>query len=50
MEADGTCPNCGRGIATAKAPARATCDFKLMVGAICIYLAWRLVQMISWLS
>jgi hypothetical protein len=49
MAADGTCPNCGRRIATPAAEVRAPWHFKLLVAAVCVYLGWRLVQMLSWL-
>ena len=49
MAADGSCPNCGRRIATPAAEARAPWHFKLLVAAVCVYLGWRLVQMLSWL-
>ena len=49
MAADGTCPSCGTRIATAKTDPKAPWHFKLLVVAVCIYLAWRLVQVVQWL-
>ena len=49
MAADGTCPSCGSRIATAKDDPKAPWHFKLLVGAVCVYLAWRLVQLVQWL-
>ncbi len=48
---DGTCPTCGRQLgdpALAAAPEGAPWHFKLLVAATVVYLAWRFVQMISW--
>jgi hypothetical protein len=49
MAADGTCPSCGRAIATAEPEPRAPWHFKLLVGAVCVYLTWRVVQLVEWL-
>jgi len=49
MAADGSCPSCGRRIATAEKEPKAPWHFKLMVAAVCVYLAWRLVQLVQWL-
>jgi hypothetical protein len=52
MEADGTCPSCGRQIAEAPAtPAEAKLPwhFKLLLVGICGYLGWRLVELVQWL-
>jgi hypothetical protein len=52
LASDGSCPSCGRRVATAEAAAEATpkapWHFKLMVAAVIVYLAYRLVQMIGW--
>ena len=49
MANDGSCPSCGRRIATAAADEpRAPWHFKLMVAAVGLYLAWRLVDMVKW--
>ena len=52
MAADGSCPNCGRVIATTSSPdeaPKAPWHFKLLVVAVVVYLAWRLVQVAQWL-
>ena len=48
LAADGSCPTCGRRVATVEAPPRAPWHFKLMVVAVIIYLLYRLVQLIEW--
>jgi hypothetical protein len=63
MNADGTCPTCGRTIEAA-APVtsadtkvslrelagekRAPWHFKLLMVLVVAYLAWRIVQMVGW--
>jgi hypothetical protein len=52
LNADGSCPACGRvvaepGAAAEEAP-KAPWHFKLLLVAVVIYLTWRVVQMISW--
>ena len=49
LAADGSCPSCGRRVATAEAPPKAPWHFKLMVAAVIVYLLYRLVQLIGWL-
>ena len=49
MGAEGTCPSCGRTIATATAEPKAPWHFKLLVAAVIAYLAWRAVQMVGWI-
>jgi len=49
MGEGGTCPSCGQRIATTPAEPRAPWHFKLLVGALCVYLAWRVVQLAQWL-
>jgi hypothetical protein len=49
MKADGSCPSCGRRIATATADPRAPWHFKLLVAGVVGYLGWRLVQAMTWL-
>jgi hypothetical protein len=52
LDSDGTCPTCGRVVAEpgeAEAPPKAPWHFKLLLVAVVIYLAWRLIQMIGWL-
>ena len=49
MAPDGSCPSCGARIATAKDEPKAPWHFKLLVAAVCVYLAWRLVQLVQWL-
>jgi len=57
LNADGTCPSCGRQVAepTGPAPAvegrdRAPWHFKLLVVAVVAYLGWRLVQGLVWVA
>ena len=49
MRPDGSCPTCGTVLAEPVAQAKAPWHFKLLVVALCVYLAWRLVQAISWI-
>ena len=49
MSGDGSCPNCGRSIATAPPELKTPWHFKLLVAAVVLYLGWRLVQMVGWL-
>jgi hypothetical protein len=56
LEPDGTCPTCGRALATAPrsgdeavADERAPWHFWVLVAAVAIYLGWRVVQLIGWL-
>jgi hypothetical protein len=53
---DGTCPTCGRPVGEIEERAAEEIDdestpwhFKLLVGALAIYLGFRLVQVIGWL-
>jgi hypothetical protein len=55
LEADGTCPTCGRQVAEpanerAATRQKAPWHFKLLVLATVIYLGWRLVQLIEWVG
>ena len=52
MNTDGSCPTCGRVLAEPAAEVdepRAPWHFKLMVLAVCVYLGWRLIQLITWI-
>ncbi|HEY8527223.1 MAG TPA: hypothetical protein VIL48_19800 [Acidimicrobiales bacterium] len=55
LNADGSCPSCGRVVATRAAgeteaaSEKAPWHFKLLVAITVIYLAWRAVQMIGWI-
>jgi hypothetical protein len=58
LAVDGSCPTCGRTVAEAEQQAqddtvvadeRTPWHFKLLIGAVAIYLIWRLIQMIGWL-
>ena len=53
MPVDGRCPTCGIQIAepqdVEEDDYKAPWHFKLLVGAVCVYLAWRLVQLGEWL-
>ena len=53
---DGTCPTCGRPVGEIEQRAEEVVadegtpwHFKLLIGAVAIYLGWRTVQMIGWL-
>ena len=45
LQADGTCPTCGRQLA---APAKAPWHFKLLMAAVALYLGFRAVQGVDW--
>ena len=49
MNPDGSCPTCGVVLAEPAAQPKAPWHFKLMVLALCVYLAWRLVQVVVWI-
>jgi hypothetical protein len=49
MAADGSCPSCGRSIATAEPEPKAPWHFKLLVGAVLVYLTYRVIQLVGWL-
>lgn len=50
MNADGTCPQCGRQIAEpADLDPRAPWHFKLLLVAVILYLGFRLWQAVVWL-
>ena len=55
LEADGTCPECGRmveppktGTAFAAERDKAPWHFKLIPAITVIYLTWRFIQLITW--
>lgn len=48
MSSDGTCPNCGRRIATLEPEPSTPWHFKLLVAAVVLYLAWRVVELAGW--
>jgi hypothetical protein len=54
LNADGSCPTCGRVVAEPAPPGasaetvKAPWHFKLLLAAVVIYLVWRVIQMISW--
>jgi hypothetical protein len=62
MKPDGTCPSCGRSLIgerttagtldlkkLAGQDAKAPWHFKLLVLAVVVYLAWRLIQLVLWI-
>jgi hypothetical protein len=55
LEADGTCPTCGRKVAEPPAPgtaarrSKAPWHFKLLVLVTVVYVGFRLIQMTTWL-
>ena len=54
LDADGSCPTCGRVVAEPKAAAadeeaaKAPWHFKLLLVLVIAYLTWRTIQIISW--
>jgi len=51
MVSDGSCPSCGRQLATAEEELEATgapWHFKLLVAAMAVYLAWRAIELVGW--
>ena len=48
LATDGSCPTCGRAIATAEAEPKAPWHFKLLVLAVVVYLTWRFIQVVGW--
>lgn len=60
LQADGTCPTCGRLVASPQRPLAADSaegtgsgtpwHFKLLVAATVLYLTWRLLQGVFWLA
>ena len=54
VDADGTCPSCGRPVETAALATKTTLPptpwhFKLMLGALALYLGWRFFEIGEWL-
>lgn len=54
MNTDGSCPSCGTVLVdpatlVTEVP-RAPWHFKLLVGALVVYLSWRVVQLIAWIA
>ncbi len=51
LERDGSCPRCGRVVAEPgerSAPAKAPWHFRLLVGALALYLGWRVIEAVVW--
>lgn len=51
LEPDGSCPRCGRVVAEPgkpAAPPKAPWHFKLLVGALALYLGWRVIEAVIW--
>jgi len=46
---DGGCPSCGSVLAEPRASAKVPWHFWVLVGALSVYLGWRLIQGIAWL-
>ena len=46
---DGSCPGCGRTVATKVEEPKAPWHFKLLVVAVIVYLAYRVIQVVGWL-
>ena len=56
LNTDGTCPTCARAVGEVDpradevlAEESTPWHFKLLIGAVAVYLAWRAVQMVNWL-
>jgi hypothetical protein len=56
LRSDGTCPTCGRPVGEIEqragdeiASESTPWHFKLLIGALVIYLGWRTIQVIGWL-
>ncbi|HLM65239.1 MAG TPA: hypothetical protein VK306_13145 [Acidimicrobiales bacterium] len=62
LEADGSCPTCGRVVADAgklaadrakaadgEVDEKTPWHFKLLIAVVVLYLGWRLVQVIGWI-
>ncbi len=53
LQADGTCPQCGERVESTPGvdhkPRKIPWHFWLMVGAISIYLTYRLIQLVLWI-
>lgn len=54
LEADGTCPMCGRVVAESVVPATesagAPWHFKALIGVTAVYLSYRLFQGVVWVA
>lgn len=50
LEEDGTCPECGNVLAEPESKHKVPWHFWVMVAAVALYLGWRLVQGILWVS
>ncbi len=51
LRLDGSCPSCGRVVAEPGRPvvaAKAPWHFKLLVGALALYLGWRVIEAAIW--
>jgi hypothetical protein len=54
LNADGTCPECGRAVEQSQKSAamaerdKAPWHFKLILAITVIYLTWRIIQLIMW--
>ena len=54
LNADGTCPECGRKVEQSEAATtfaerdKAPWHFKLILAITVIYLTWRVIQLITW--
>lgn len=49
----GTCPTCGReleGVLEPQDVPKAPWHFTLLLAALCLYLAWRLIQAVGWIA
>jgi hypothetical protein len=50
LREDGGCPTCGTRLAEGRAPAKIPWHFWLLVGALGIYLGWRVIQGAAWFA
>jgi hypothetical protein len=50
LHEDGTCPACGAELAKPKAPPKVPWHFWLLVLGVVVYLGWRTVQGVMWVT
>jgi hypothetical protein len=50
LQEDGSCPTCGTELAKPKAPPKVPWHFWVLVLGIVVYLGWRTVQGVMWVT